>query len=166
MCARSLMRSLLLVLLAASLSLKLWSSSDARTAGPDYDAIRAGLRDFLAAEGFAAHIEAGMVGLPVAAGERDGCRVALAEVAPQGYHRDLIFSLAAPGDTVAFLFRGQVHPDQPGWATWLSRLSSHLRLTAAEPTTVGGSDRVVALLANGTCRIDTALWAKRLGQRL
>lgn len=160
--ARSLVRALLLVLLAASIPLKLWTLPDARAAGPaGDDAVREGMRAFLAEAGFSAQIEPGMVGLPAASGTRDGCRVLLANVAPQGYHRDLIFRLAAPGDAVSFLFRGQAYPDQPGWATWASRLLSHLRLAPAAT----GSERVFALLAAGPCGIEAPAWAERLGQR-
>ncbi len=162
MSPRFLVRTLLLVLLAASIPLKLWTLPDARAAGPAGDeAVREGMRAFLAEAGFSAQIEPGMVGLPAASGERAGCRVLLANVAPQGYHRDLIFRLAAPDDAVSFLFRGQAYPDQPGWATWASRLLSHLRLAPAAT----GSDRVFAVLAAGACGIEAPVWAERLGQR-
>lgn len=155
--------TLFVVLLAASLSLKLLTLPDARASGSaGDDAIREQMRGFLAREGFASQIEPGLVGLPAASGERDGCRVLLADVAPQGYHRDLIFSLAKPADTVAFLFRGEVYPDQPGWATWATRLISHLELAPAPASTGAGSNRVYAVLAVGSCAIEASHWAKQL----
>jgi hypothetical protein len=157
---RSVLRALLLVLLAASLPLKLWTLPQARAAGQaGDDAIREGMRAFLAEAGFSAQVEAGLVDLPAASGARDGCRVLLANVATQGYHRDLIFRLAGSGDKVSFLFRGRAYPDQPGWATWTSHLLSRLRLAPADPAGPGG-ERVYAVLAAGACDLDASTWAK------
>ena len=161
--SRALARALFLVVLAASLSLKLLAVPDARAESPEAEAaLREGLRAFLAAEGFAAEAEDGFSGMPAALGERGACRVLLASVAPQGYHRDLIFSKASPEDKVAFLFRGQAYADQPGWSTWAARILAQLHLAGTAPAAEGGNGRVFALLTNGPCGIDAPLWAERL----
>ncbi len=66
---RSVLRALLLVLLAASVPLKLWTLPEARASSQaGDDAIREGMRAFLAEAGFSAQVEAGLVDLPAASG--------------------------------------------------------------------------------------------------
>jgi len=86
---------------------------------------------------------------------RGECRVLVAAVAPQGWHRDILRRLAGPGDQVAFLVDGRLYDDQPVWQT----LSQYYwdRLNRIIGRDAGGA-LPRGILASPDCDLSAPMW--------
>ena len=69
-------------------------------------------------------------------GRREGCRVSIANVSPQGWHRTAVAEQAA-GQRLRFAFDGELHRDQPVERTkvedYRRRLVRYLGFSVPEP---------------------------------
>jgi hypothetical protein len=102
--------ALLALLLILSLSLKVPGSMSLQT---DSRNVADRVAAFLKRHGFQAAENASdedLFSLSAVAGE---CRLLVALLSPQGWHRDVIRKLAPPGDQLLFVFDGMTYPTQP-----------------------------------------------------
>lgn len=117
MAALSPLRVLLAIAMVLGLSLKIAGSGAASPAGPVH--VEHQLAAFLEREGF--YVEDNqrgddlhLVSVKATQGE---CRLLLAVVSPQGWHRTLLMQIAAPHDQVSFVHDGNIYKVQPIWRT-------------------------------------------------
>src|SRR3954447_21849559 len=111
-------RVLLAVLLVFSLGLKLGLSSV--PGEDDTAAAMAGqIAGFLGGQGFRPGEVIDNPGLPLVPAARDGCSLLVAEVSPEGWHRETLRRMAGPDDRTFFVFGGAVYEEQPIWRSWV-----------------------------------------------
>jgi hypothetical protein len=89
-----------------------------------------------------------------------GCRLFIAEVAYQGWHRDSVRRLAAPGDQLLFFFRGRMYPDQP---VWLTRVSGQWTSVLQNLGLNAPSDPVLGIVASPVCNLNAMPWQELAG---
>src|SRR4051794_36443390 len=155
------MKPLFAAALIASVTLKIWTIAAAReTSSADAD-IETRLQLFLVQAGFSTQRENGISGFPVVSGQAGSCRVLLASVAAQGWHRDLIFSKASNDNEVAFLFKGQIFSDQPRWKTWTYDKIYKLKRVFDRNLR---AERIIAMVISRSCAVDKKLWAEQLSK--
>jgi hypothetical protein len=89
-----------------------------------------------------------------------GCHLLIAEAAYQGWHRDSIRRMAAPGDQLLFFFRGRMYPDQPVWLTRLSgQWASFLQNLGLNATV----EPVLGIVASPACELTAMPWQELAG---
>jgi hypothetical protein len=150
----------LVVLLAASVGAKLMHGGAASYLDPpggEKRAIAWSLREhgFLLSEG------ADDPDSPFVPAIREECRVLVAAVAPQGWHRDILRRLAGPTDQVAFLVDGRLYDDQPVWQTIRRHYWNRLNRFVGRDA---GSGLPRGILASQGCDLSEPMWTA-LGNR-
>ncbi|WP_029004184.1 hypothetical protein [Azorhizobium doebereinerae] len=87
----------------------------------------------------------------------DGCRLAVAILAPQGWHVGVVRHMAGPQDEVFFVYSGTVSESQPVWRTRLdlyeALLLRRLGLTPAHRPVLG-------VVADRACRAKSLPWGE------
>lgn len=154
---RSLLMPLAVAGLLLSVPLKAWTIVSAHDGGgPEVESV---LAERLAAEGFRTSYEERILARRSVVGEAGSCRVWMGLVSNEGWHRDIVVSSAAPGEEVAFFFKGRAYADQPTWATWLDEKAAVLARSFAVPLQ---PSPVVAAHIGPHCALDRADLAERL----
>jgi hypothetical protein len=139
-----------------SVPLKAWTIVSAEAgAGPE-----AGLPHILGEMGFTTQDEERLLMRRAVIGEAGPCRIWMAVVSGEGWHRDIVVSSAPKTADVVFFFKGRAYADQPAWATWFDEKASVLARSFAMP--LRPSPVVAAYLGKG-CALDRGALAARLG---
>jgi hypothetical protein len=117
---------------------------------------------FFLAHGFEAYSEQRRFGRLVHA-TSDECRLRVLEVAPNGSTRDQVRLFATETDRIAFIFSGQIYPDQPMVRTALSyswtRLQNRMGLPARATAVLG-------VAASQGCSLEKLPWTELADQAL
>ena len=111
------LKGLFAVLLILTLSLKLPAHIHIAAELNNKSWIGSEIAAFLERHGFQVSEGSEKSYLSVMAAMQGDCRLLVAVVSPEGWHRDLIGQLASPNDQLFFVFRGTTYPDQPRWLT-------------------------------------------------
>jgi hypothetical protein len=141
------------VVLVATLAIKVATGpSVAAIPEPDREAP---IGAFLARHGFALQAERTETEPPMLVADSGACEIRVTEVSPFGWHRHVLAQLARPGETTAFVFKGNVYAGQPLWRTALDhnwrRLVSYSGLTLPRHPVLG-------LVASDSCDLEGLPW--------
>lgn len=113
------------------------------------------LEAFLVQHGFQSAEAGTMGGLSAVSGSSGPCRIVLADVAPQGWHRDIVRRVAAANDQVLFSFQGRTYLEQPIWSTW----STYYRDTFLRKMGLPSHfEPVYAVVASPACDLTKLAW--------
>ncbi|MDW6021944.1 hypothetical protein SAZ10_09230 [Mesorhizobium sp. BAC0120] len=86
-----------------------------------------------------------------------GCSLKVTQVSPTGWHRDVLASLARPGEQVAFVFDDKVFSTQPVWKTFFDenrrRLLTYAGLHPTERPLLG-------VIASPGCALKELPWGE------
>jgi hypothetical protein len=146
---------LLAGLLAASLSLKLIDGTVSEVSY--HDLIGGRLASFLDRHGFVDREIVELADLAAATGRSGDCRLVLVNVAPQGWHRNLLGRVASRSDRLLFVFRGRTYADQPVWRT---RFYGYWRRIAAAVGWQAQTGMVYGVVASGSCDLNGMRWTE------
>ena len=124
MISRRAGKALFIVLLLLSVSLKvLWNGShDENAAG----GIAEHVSTFLLRKGFQTEKRTSDEDLFLVSATGGGCRLLVAVLAPEGWHRDVIRKLAPQDSQLIFVYNGTVYADQPVMLTRFNQYWSRL----------------------------------------
>lgn len=156
---RSILLPLVALGLLLSVPLKAWTIVSAHGSGGAEP--EEALARILDEAGFTTRFEDRILGRPAVVGARGTCRLWMAYVSGEGWHRDIVVSSASPREDVAFFFRGRAYADQPAWATWLDEKSAVLARSFAVPLR---PSPVIAAHIGAGCDFDRGQMAERLGR--
>lgn len=144
---------LIILLLVLSLSLKVLQSHDESAAG---DVVE-GVSTFLARNGFAIERRASDEDLFLVSATASECRLLVAILSPEGWHRDVIRKLTPSDSQLIFVYNGMIYADQP---VMLTRLNVYwARLVRA----VGGhppSYPVLGIVGSPECALGDIKWTE------
>jgi len=145
-------------LLLASLAIKVPGSlSENEPAGDD---IPGRVTEFLRSHGFVSepHVaDVDMFSMSARAGE---CRLLVAILSPQGWHRDIVKKLAPAGSEVFFFYAGKVYEDQP---VMLTRFDDYRTRFLRYAGSASVQQPVLGIAETPACRDDHIPW-NRLNQ--
>ena len=141
---------------AAALAATLAWKVTARAADDSY--LQPELLAFLAEQHFTAAVSDDTVDeFPIIRAVRGTCRMQVMRPSYYGADRDVVHSLAAAGDEVAFIYRGRVYAQQPVWFIVADQIWWRLLRS------VGASDHdppVLAVDASPDCAADRLPWGR------
>jgi hypothetical protein len=140
-------------MLASSLSLKLMHGAASDVSQPDV--ISGQLATFLDRHGFGNQETIELARLAAVSGRSGDCRLVLVDVAPQGWHRNLLSRVVSPSDQLLFVFQGRTYSSQPVWQTWFHRYRSRV---AAALGWDARSEMVYAVVASRNCDLTHIRW--------
>jgi hypothetical protein len=83
------------------------------------------------------------------------CRLLVALVAPQGWHRDIVRQLASQYDQVFFVFGGVVYQDQPTRLTLMHQYWRTLNIFAGRKLPIRP---VLGIVASPACNLRDMPW--------
>lgn len=136
------------LLLAASLAIKVYgrAADDGAANDPgDQDIVA-----LLQKHGFKTEMAAANTDPPWVRGMRDGCRIDIASVSPQGWHRAIVEWYAA-GKELQYSAQGRLHADQPILRPMMTHYLARLQRYAG----IGASEvRIRAVVIAPGCPVD------------
>ncbi|HET6378307.1 MAG TPA: hypothetical protein VFG05_08400 [Methylocella sp.] len=142
-------------LLILTLGLKLWSRMSEPV--PEQAAmVRKEMAAFLAEQGFKPEPAAEDENPVSVSGTSDACTLRIVDIAPQGWHRDMLRQIASPGDRVVFVYRGSIYEDQPVWTT---RLSAYWAKALRSLGLGARVEPVLGITASPACHLCGLPWA-------
>ena len=159
MISRSATDALLVLLLALSLALKLpGSMSEKEATSKD---VTDQLAMFLEENGFRVGSRASDEDMFLVSATEGDCRLFVAVLSPQGWHRHLIRRLTPVGSQLTFYFGGESYGDQPVLLTRTHEYWSRLLRS------IGGSpppSPVLGIIGLPACELDAIPWKELAGQ--
>lgn len=144
------------LVIVAGLGLKVIASRHA--AAEPLPPVKPEVVDFLTAQGLRIVRTDDSLDLIVIEAERaPACHMAVAVMAPQGWHGGVVRSMVEPGDRLFFVFNGETLADQPvmrsrAWLYW-SLIRQHMGLPADLHPLLG-------VITRGECGAQALPWAR------
>jgi hypothetical protein len=140
-------------LLLASLAIKIPGSMSGKEVAVDNFPRR--VTEFLRRSGFTTEPHVSDVDMFSIAAHSGECRILVAVLSPQGWHRDIIKKLAPDGSEVFFFYDGKVYDDQPVTRTrfddYWTRFLRYAGTDSQQPPILG-------IAQSPECRKHTIAW--------
>src|SRR6476620_5873333 len=146
--------ALLILLLVLSVSLKVLQSHDESAAGD----VAEGVSTFLARNGFAIERRASDEDLFLVSATASECRLLVAVLSPEGWHRDVIRKLAPSDSQLIFVYNGIIYADQPTMLTRFNEYSESIgpRCSRSSPFLPGARHRRFSQMCVGRHQMERA----------
>lgn len=147
-------KGLLAAVLVLSLSLKVTGA--AKRDDSSESRMRAETLAFIERSGFrVSKITQDLDLVLIAAGNGRGCKLTVAIVSLQGWHRHLMHQIVLPDERLAFVFGGALYPDQPIWRTRMQHYWNQVHRYAGLPLPLRP---VLAVIAGPACDLGPVKW--------